>query len=281
MSFNFFAGYDGGTIASHTIEDWADGSGTGRDAIGARTTTVDGIVTTRSDFADWWFLPDGNFGIPYEAWLSGDDGSGGGPYPPWASPTILGHEVAGTGQVAAFGVTIYPSNYYVSPSLPTQIDVEIATAESGFDGPHVARFRAERHQSTMGGIDEIHWGILQADSSYVDGGIANDIYYTLGVDIFGNWEVRQFDPGGGFYQAGGSGTALTKSPSNTYLVRTVAQHSGWVFNVNVNQIRAWTWVRDDVTPVRLYPRDDGRGMSSAPRLWPPAKGRSRVIGGYP
>lgn len=32
---------------------------------------------------------------------------------------------------------------------------------------------------------------------------------------------------------------------------------------------------------RLYPRDDGHGMSSAPRHWPPAKGRSRIIGGYP
>lgn len=32
--------------------------------------------------------------------------------------------------------------------------------------------------------------------------------------------------------------------------------------------------------VRLYPRDDGRGMSSAPRIWPRPKGTSRIIGGY-
>ncbi|WP_182377902.1 hypothetical protein [Nocardioides sp. WS12] len=32
--------------------------------------------------------------------------------------------------------------------------------------------------------------------------------------------------------------------------------------------------------VRLFPRDDGRGMSSAPRIWPPPKA-NRVIGGYP
>lgn len=41
-----------------------------------------------------------------------------------------------------------------------------------------------------------------------------------------------------------------------------------------------TFVATDTPVVRLYPRDDGRGMSSAPRIWPPAKGRSRVIGGY-
>lgn len=31
--------------------------------------------------------------------------------------------------------------------------------------------------------------------------------------------------------------------------------------------------------VRLYPRDDGRGMSSAPRIWPMPKS-NRIIGGY-
>lgn len=36
----------------------------------------------------------------------------------------------------------------------------------------------------------------------------------------------------------------------------------------------------DSPVVRLFPRDDGRGMSSAPRIWPQPKGRSRIIGGY-
>ena len=40
------------------------------------------------------------------------------------------------------------------------------------------------------------------------------------------------------------------------------------------------WVAYGPPVVRLYPRDDGRGMSSAPRIIPAAKGRSRVIGGY-
>lgn len=35
----------------------------------------------------------------------------------------------------------------------------------------------------------------------------------------------------------------------------------------------------DIPPVRLYPREDGRGMSCAPRLWPPSKAR-RVYGGH-
>lgn len=40
------------------------------------------------------------------------------------------------------------------------------------------------------------------------------------------------------------------------------------------------WWQADGPVVRLYPRDDGRGMSSAPRIIPAAKGRSRIIGGF-
>lgn len=41
------------------------------------------------------------------------------------------------------------------------------------------------------------------------------------------------------------------------------------------------WYETAGSPVcRLYPRDDGRGMSSAPRIWPRPKGTSRIIGGY-
>lgn len=32
---------------------------------------------------------------------------------------------------------------------------------------------------------------------------------------------------------------------------------------------------------RLFPRDDGLGMSGAPRIWPPPKNSNRVIGGLP
>ena len=32
--------------------------------------------------------------------------------------------------------------------------------------------------------------------------------------------------------------------------------------------------------VRQYPRDDGAGLSAAPRLFPPPKRRQRVVGGY-
>lgn len=37
--------------------------------------------------------------------------------------------------------------------------------------------------------------------------------------------------------------------------------------------------RGGSVPVRQYPRDDGRGLSSAPRLFPPPKGQ-RLVGGY-
>lgn len=37
--------------------------------------------------------------------------------------------------------------------------------------------------------------------------------------------------------------------------------------------------RGGSVPVRQYPRDDGAGLSSAPRLFPPPKGQ-RLVGGY-
>lgn len=41
----------------------------------------------------------------------------------------------------------------------------------------------------------------------------------------------------------------------------------------------YRWVWGDLAVVRQYPRDDGRGLSSAPRLYPPTKAR-RLVGGY-
>lgn len=46
---------------------------------------------------------------------------------------------------------------------------------------------------------------------------------------------------------------------------------GWVLITRANPIRP---------AIRLYPRDDGRGMSSAPRIHPQPRGRSRIIGGF-
>lgn len=48
----------------------------------------------------------------------------------------------------------------------------------------------------------------------------------------------------------------------------------WAWVVN------WTVTSPDIAPVtRRYPRDDGRGMSSAPRLFPPSRS-ARMVGGY-
>lgn len=42
----------------------------------------------------------------------------------------------------------------------------------------------------------------------------------------------------------------------------------------------WHWIEISTPVVRQWPRDDARGVSSAPRLWPPSKSR-RLAGGYP
>jgi hypothetical protein len=98
-----------------------------------------------------------------------------------------------------------------------------------------------------------------------------DRWMQLSLAPSGTWTVT--DASGGTLMSG-SITAAEASPYDAFVFFAQAGTAGAAIVDDV-----WLWW-DGGPAVRLYPRDDGRGMSSAPRLWPPQKNR-RIIGGYP
>ncbi len=98
------------------------------------------------------------------------------------------------------------------------------------------------------------------------------------------------------YSAGGATLTSFVAASALSLVSTAAQHAyGAETSAPGNpliylrtlldqveiEVVPGTWSTAPPAPaVRLYPRDDARAMSSAPRQWPPVK-NTRIIGGMP
>lgn len=260
------------------LEDWGDLDGSYGVPIGARSRTAAGITCTRESYAQWTSEGALVYGT-YAASLRDPDNLEGTPV--WASPAVLEYRIAARSAALALSVTA-SSAYQASPTAATHVDVEIATEESGFDGPHVARFRAEQNQATMPGINNVHWGVLQADGSYVDGGSSTFSAYTLTAAFDGSWEINEFaiptsTDAPHVFQSSGSGSPLAKSPTDSYRVRVSQFHDGWPYFAVVNQIHAWIGPEDPVC--RIYPRDDARGITSTARVWPPPKA-NRLIGGY-
>lgn len=74
---------------------------------------------------------------------------------------------------------------------------------------------------------------------------------------------------------------LSAPPPDGYSVHLGAERSQLTFAArSFWRAPLLRWGREATTVVRQYPRDDARGVSSAPRLWPPSKSR-RLAGGYP
>jgi hypothetical protein len=88
----------------------------------------------------------------------------------------------------------------------------------------------------------------------------------------GTWSLT--DQGGSTLMAGAiAGASASPYESLAFLAQAGTTPGSLVID------DVWLWW-DGGPAVRLYPRDDGRGMSSAPRLWPPPKNR-RIVGNYP
>lgn len=89
----------------------------------------------------------------------------------------------------------------------------------------------------------------------------------------------------------GSGWAVRNIDGTVYLAADfpwpIAQAASWSLSCEQRESANRTMVDNvygfpgnEAKPVtRLYPRDDGRGMSSAPRVWPPSRA-NRIIGGF-
>lgn len=107
-----------------------------------------------------------------------------------------------------------------------------------------------------------------ASTSYV-----SNRWMQLHLAPSGTWTLT--DPGGTTLMTG-TVTAAADSPYDSFVF--FAQSGSSPGSALVDDV--WLWWQADGPVVRLYPRDDGRGMSSAPRIWPHLKGRSRIIGGY-
>ena len=95
------------------------------------------------------------------------------------------------------------------------------------------------------------------------------------------WLKLELQPGGAWSLSSAGGAILSGTapvpPTDTEKLTWAAYAPENGNEVLVDDISVFLTTRP---VVRLYPRDDGRGMSSAPRIWPRPKGRSRVIGGY-
>lgn len=104
---------------------------------------------------------------------------------------------------------------------------------------------------------------------------------TGGAFPFDTWLRLELHPGGVWALASSGGTILsgtapappTKTDSLTWAVYAPEIDD----EVLVDDISIYLTTRP---VVRMFPRDDGRGMSSASRIYPIPRGRSRVIGGY-
>lgn len=98
-----------------------------------------------------------------------------------------------------------------------------------------------------------------------------DQWLYLSIDYAGHWE---FGDAGGIIWSGVETPPATDLPVQ-YLWSASARLNGGITLVDD------LWVTSGPTgpAVRLYPRDDGRGMSSAPRIHP-APRSGRIIGGY-
>lgn len=104
---------------------------------------------------------------------------------------------------------------------------------------------------------------------------------TGGAFPFDTWLRLELQPGGVWALSSAGGTILSgTAPAPP----TKAEKLTWAIyapeiddEVLVDDISIYLTTRP---VVRMYPRDDGRGMSSAPRIHPQPRGRSRIIGGF-
>lgn len=103
----------------------------------------------------------------------------------------------------------------------------------------------------------------------------------------GTWyDVALLDTGYWCLSTGGTtvleGNVGSRPPGTWYMQasagKTASVDGGEPGAVQVDAM--WLYGIAGAPVCRLYPRDDGRGMSSAPRIWPRPKGTSRIIGGY-
>lgn len=108
------------------------------------------------------------------------------------------------------------------------------------------------------------------------------VYGTVPV-ILNQWLYLSMSPAGAwsFGTAGGtllSGSVTAPADGNFSAFTWTAYAQNSPAQMVVDDV--WLWWRDlDGPVVRLYPRDDGRGMSSAPRIFPLPKS-GRIIGGH-
>lgn len=138
----------------------------------------------------------------------------------------------------------------------------------------------------------------QLDASHAVGGvqIIDDTYDLTTHDWFG-WHRLTWRPSGAWELAVYEGAVLASGnlpaasiddPASSGLaVNLVSDNFSdggggpGVFNgAGALVDNLFVWIVDLGPVVRMYPRDDGRGMSSAPRIYPVPKGRSRIVGGY-
>lgn len=122
---------------------------------------------------------------------------------------------------------------------------------------------------------------------YIDGEDDVDLY----LDLYATFDVNQWlnvkmNPSGDWSIGHDDAAPLY---AGTFPFSPTADSSGFFLStvdgqeddnesaeLLVDHIAVWL---EGVAPVvRLFPRDDGRGMSSAPRIWPPSASQ-RVIGG--
>lgn len=187
---------------------------------------------------------------------------------------------------------------YISPPSGAGFDASPDATEFGiwFKVPYVlhggARVRLAADNEDFGLALLIRgewWPGATSDPAPTDGRIALaervDGFYEpdvadLGEIPWGQWLRFSVRPGVSWALKDAGGADLA---SGTTPVLPIASE-GYGINVDCRAVDGELLVDDafDITGpgpvVRLFPRDDGRGMSSAPRIWPPSASQ-RVIGG--
>jgi len=70
------------------------------------------------------------------------------------------------------------------------------------------------------------------------------------------------------------------NPYNHTIDHASSASGQWLMVRAAWRLPRFRWYRNRAPVIRQNPRDDARGLSSAPRLYPPSKSR-RLFGGYP
>lgn len=159
--------------------------------------------------------------------------------------------VAGTSQT--FSITWFGNPEFGGIRVVNGPGDSLVVTEWYDDGDNYFETDTETTSPAGGGGDTFHW-------------LWADIMLRRGE----GWSVS--NPGGSVIVAGDYDWTI---PPNVFW-RSQFTSNGALHAVD----NIYGWPTSTTAPaVRLYPRDDGRGMSSAPRIWPMPKS-NRIIGGY-